>query len=1232
MRASWLRWSALGLLVLLLALGGFAGWVLGSEAGARWALGTAQRMLAPRFTAAMPAGTLAGALRLADIHWHDPASGIDLTIAHAEFDLDAFALLRVRLHARRIALDGLVLRLEPPTRPPPAQPFSLQPPLDMIIDDLQLRGARLERNGADLVDVRSASFSGAWTSVALVVKSLDVVARQGDVHFSAALAAVPGARYVGKGTGRFRWRLGQQDWSGSVDADADAAVTHVSIATRAPINATLRADLRQVESLPFDFTLELPGFDPRAAGWIARDAAVRRIAATVAGHGDRSRVAASGHVFVNDADYAIEALEVERRNDGAALDARVRQRGGTLRAHGDLFLVRDPLAGDLAVNWQGVELPADLAGQVLQTAGALHLRGSLDRYAADGALTIGPPRRLAAVTLALTGSQRQLRFDRFDVVQDAGALAASGVVDLEPALSWGASARARRFDPGQLFAGWNGNLDFALQSSGRMLGAGPEATLSLTGLRGTLRNRKVAGSADLALASSGVLSGSLELRTGNSRLSLNGRRGATEDVTADVDIATLDDWLPGAQGRVKAHATARGRFPDLEGKVTLSAAQVAAAGFLFDSIDASVEGNRARHRIAFDARGKDFSAALVASGAAPLPGAQWRGSVQSLVIDARDVARLALQKPVELAWGAGSLQSTQACFADRDIRLCIEGGLEAGGALQAKYSLQNVPLALAASVLSPDFPLRVSGRVGGEGKVARSPTGELSGQAHLRSARGRVLLRLGAADGSQRRLLAYDDLAFDANLRGAAADARVHARLNDTGMLEGNVSAAGLGTATVALHGALKLQLPDLAVLELFVTQLAGVQGTAALQATLGGTLDEPTIGGELHVANFAAELPDIGVKLRDGRLDARSNGAVTGPIDIDGVVTSGGGTLALAGTAGLDGTAKLTARGKGVTLADMPGARVIADPDLAFERSGASMTLGGDVRLAAVDIDLERLPRGARAQAASPDVVVIDDRKANGPEMSVAQSRSVPLLVSLNLDYGDNVKIKGFGLDAAATGRLVVRERPGVATSGSGELRVAGTYKAYGQDLTIQGGQLLYAGTPLDNPRLNMVAARTIDSSTGGASVTAGLRITGDARSPQIAVFSDPAMGESNALSYLVAGKPIEDIGASSGDSAALQSAARSIGAAAGGLLAKNVGRRLGVDELGVRDSTALGGAALTIGQYLSPRLYLSYGVGLFEPGEVITLRYKLSRELSLEAENASRSSRAGIKYRVER
>ena len=147
---------------------------------------------------------------------------------------------------------------------------------------------------------------------------------------------------------------------------------------------------------------------------------------------------------------------------------------------------------------------------------------------------------------------------------------------------------------------------------------------------------------------------------------------------------------------------------------------------------------------------------------------------------------------------------------------------------------------------------------------------------------------------------------------------------------------------------------------------------------------------------------------------------------------------------------------------------------------------------------------------------------------------------------------------------------------------------------------------------------------------IRAGLLVRGTAQLPVLTVFSEPAMEQSEALSYLVTGKPLSALKSGEGDM--LGTAARALGTATGDLLAKSIGGRLGVDDIGVADDATLGGAAFTIGKYLSPKLYLSYGVGIFDPGEVVTLRYLMSRRWNFEAQNATTGSRAGINYRIEK
>ncbi len=87
------------------------------------------------------------------------------------------------------------------------------------------------------------------------------------------------------------------------------------------------------------------------------------------------------------------------------------------------------------------------------------------------------------------------------------------------------------------------------------------------------------------------------------------------------------------------------------------------------------------------------------------------------------------------------------------------------------------------------------------------------------------------------------------------------------------------------------------------------------------------------------------------------------------------------------------------------------------------------------------------------------------------------------------------------------------------------------------------------------------------------------------------------------------------------------------GNRLVKKLGGKMGfVDEIGVEQNTDLGGSAFTVGKYLSPRLFVSYGVGLFEPGSTMTVRYEFSEALVAGGERDAGRRHAGIRYRIEK
>jgi translocation and assembly module TamB len=327
----------------------------------------------------------------------------------------------------------------------------------------------------------------------------------------------------------------------------------------------------------------------------------------------------------------------------------------------------------------------------------------------------------------------------------------------------------------------------------------------------------------------------------------------------------------------------------------------------------------------------------------------------------------------------------------------------------------------------------------------------------------------------------------------------------------------------------------------------------------------------------------------------------------------SGDGVLRLQGSIDdpLDALAvRLQIAGSDVRVVDTPMLKAVASPDLQAEYVAERLRLTGTLVIPRATLQLEQLDNTV---APSPDVVVLD------PHPGREQRTELPLFADIKIELGKDVLLKGFGFDGGITGTVQVRERPDRPTTGRGTLQVRGEYTAYGQDLTIERGRLIYANTPIDDPRLDLRVGRTVRE------IEVGLDILGHANDPTVSVWSNPEMEEGEALAYLLLGRPLRAAG---GDSDQLTEAALAMG---GNLLAAQLGARLGFDTFEVARSEALGEAALTVGKFLSPRLQLSYGVALFGTGQVVSLRYLLSERLEFELQTGE-ESRAALNYRVER
>lgn len=1245
----WLKWfgivSASLILIVILVLS----WVLFTQSGARFALERAVGSMQGTLSYERASGTLVSPLRLEGIRFNDPVKGVDARVASAEVKVSLSRLFSGRMQIDEVTVNGIDLQLTTVAPQPvePSDPFTLKPPIDIVIDRLRIDNARVTQDGNPVFAADSFQTGVAWTSDGIAVHELALRSPAGSVDVDGTLTTASG--YGGKGKAAFSWKVGEATYAGVLDADSDGGKGDIELALSQPIAVTVNGTIIQSDELPWTLQLVAPEF---SADKLIADSPIKTLSASLQGSGDLTQGTVNGVIAVDGRRIQIEPLRYGLVDDVLSIDALTLKSpdvAGVINATGRVQLKAEPVSAELLLDWNDLVIPKDLAGQVLASHGKINAGGSADAFHADGNISIGPPGELSDLVIKLNGTPKQILLDTLALKQANGGLDASGTVTLLPQIGWDIKANATKLDPGAFAKAWKGALDFDLASSGSFGDKGPTVTIKLDRLGGTLRQRPVSGHADLTIKPEFNVNGSLDLRSGKSTVAIVGRGGNQTDANIKLAIGDLGDWMPDASGQLDGDFRVQGKWPGLDingvahgstlrfgdtriaaldviaginnldrpsGKLDVKAARLISGSASYESINLQAEGSQSSHKLTLRATGKPADLSLRLDGSSERD--RWNGTLTQLMLDAKDVPTFNLAAPAQLAWDGKKFSASDTCLVGDTTRLCVVGSGGADGSMDARYRLEQLPLALITKLAASDAPIRATGMIDGSGSIQRTAKGALSGNANIGSASGRVNW-VGADGAEPREMLSYTAFAIDADLSTNATTATVKANLDHQGNIDGRIAINGPLEATSGLSGQLTMKLNSLEFIELFTSEVANVQGTVEADYSIAGTLGQPALNGALRLRDFVSEVPIAGLKLSDGDIIVRALDAQQ--FVVEGSIKSGKGTLTFGGNGGLasDAPIRVTIKGTDVTAANIPAAKVIVSPDLVIERGADGLLITGSVDIPSADVNLENLPGGGpTGNSRSADVVIVDEETSKS-------ATALPITARVTVSFGDNVKVVGLGFDGTVKGQLSVIDIPGRTTVGTGTLNVGGTYKAYGQDLKIERGRVLFAGTQIDNPGLDIRAVREIR----GEDIKVGLDVRGTAKIPVLTVFSDPVMEQSEALSYLLTGKPLSGLNSGEGDM--LGSAARALGTAGGDLLAKNIGSKLGVDDIGVSDNDTLGGAAFTIGKYLSPKLYLSYGVGIFDPGEVVTLRYIFSPRWNFETENSTKGNRAGINYRFE-
>lgn len=1217
-RRRWL-FALLGAAVLLPAL--LFGWLLGTTSGLRFVFAQAAGALPDlALTAERIEGRLASA-RLAGLSLQVGERA--LRIESLEIDWRPLSLVGTTLEIARLRVGEMTIGAAPaaqeeaapidPDRmfweyPLPELPFSVELG-EAILGPATLAGEPL--------------WDGLALSGSLAGRQLDLgrfeLSRGADaVSLAGRLPADTQARGL-RGLWRFngaegRLALAADARGGALALSADQQRAELAVSVQGPRDWQLRFRAREArlaalleglpEPLSAEFSLQGQGASARLSGsWPGGPLPLQSLQGGVRWQADAGAL-------------QVDAVSVEHAAGGRVqLDGQVDVAGG--------------LALQLDAQLEDWPLPGAAEDAQTRLRGSLSLRGPTDDLALQLVGTLSRAEQTLPLQLDARWQDAVLSIERLLAEGAGGRLEATGSLRTEPALALELKLSGEDFDPGWLVPGLDASIGFDADLQAGQHGDRWDAALQVERLQGRWRDAPISGQGNLSVRD-GVLGGDLAIALGAGQL-----RVQAEDQQLDVEVRRLPLGAvqPGLGGLLDGSLIVERMFDapswevdlvaqdlsqddlrvaraelsgglDSTGTRTLRLAwQGASYADLLEGVSGmlQLEGHLGAHQGRLSARAEqgELSAAWRAElGDVPLL------ELEALTLDGAQIGAWELANAGPVRFG-DPLQVAPHCLRSGEISLCLraeQGGPSDPGEVLA-LRLEGLPLQRLLALGGAPESLRASGEVSTRIALRTSPSLELHavegviGAGELRD----------LSPEQPVSLLAWD------SLRWTLASEEERLRV----MLAGRLQPEGRVTLDLAVprsapadssqwQGLLEVDIDQLQALALLAPDL-----TAARGALRGRLRWEPGLApdGEIMLEAFSARVPQLGIAIRDSSLSLRQDDA---GLQVDGLLDTGEGLLRVEGSVqpGDALRARVRIAGDGVLLADTRRLALRASPELTIGVADGQIRLRGEVRIPRALIDLERLEAGVQV---SPDVVVMD------PRDGAVGMAAMPLDADLKVVLGDDVRLDGFGFEGTIRGTLALRERPGRPMLGRGTLDLGGSYRAYGQELEIDRGRLLFASSPLDNPGIDLRARRPLRE------VEVGVEVRGPARRPQLSLWSRPALDQAEALSWLVLGQPLAS--ATEADGAQLGQAAAAVG---GNLLAAKVGGRLGFDTFGVADSDALGAAAFTVGKYLSPRLYISYGVALFEEGRVITLRYLINRSFDIELE-AAKESRVGVNYRLE-
>jgi translocation and assembly module TamB len=390
----------------------------------------------------------------------------------------------------------------------------------------------------------------------------------------------------------------------------------------------------------------------------------------------------------------------------------------------------------------------------------------------------------------------------------------------------------------------------------------------------------------------------------------------------------------------------------------------------------------------------------------------------------------------------------------------------------------------------------------------------------------------------------------------------------------------------------------------------------------MSGPLTNPNFYGNLKLDKGKIVAASIPLSLHDINLTSEIRGSQA---TLNGQFMSGDGSGTLTGTANWadQPVVNLKLAGKELMIRQPPMVMVAVSPVLDIQILPADKQVSISGR---VDVPHGVISPGSKSSNAiskSADVRIV--RLDQSTTAAVLQNVKAWLInLDVNVVIGNDLRFRGFGANARVDGGLQISQRGtgGLMATGVISLEPNAKVDAYGQELILSRSNIVFKGSLLE-PKLDIEADKIIDSRT------VGLIITGAANNPKITTWNNAGLTDQETYSAILTGyiSTTSNLPSATINNTALvhtdvdnalAAAGISAGLSGSRNLTNQLGSVIGLSNLTFGADGSDGETKVNVTGYLSPKLYVRYGVGVFTPVNKLTLRYQMSQRFYMEASSS--------------